>query len=559
MAFRINGKIIRPFSDTDFKCKGGEANLYIRGGIAYKICHTPSIMIPEAKVKELQALDSPLIVKPIDYIFDESILIGFTMKALDASCVPLVKLFTNSFRDAHAITNDHIIALCQNIKDETHDIHSKNILIVDGNELNYMVDDDFVTPYFIDVNSWKTPNFPATAIMPSIKDFATKGFSVYTDWFSFAVVSFQLFIGMHPFGGIADGFKKKDLAGRIKANVSILNPKVIVPDAARDFSLIPAAYMDWYFKLFEKGERILPPALPGDAGIISVQVILVQSTNNFEIQEIKEYPDDVVYYGNFFGRKITKTKKKLYVNKAGFNINPGVEIMYVMPEMVPLFIKIHENHINFFTPDVPLTVKDVNIKCSNMMIINNILYLKNRGKIVEMHFEMFGATVVPTPKKVWKCEEQSSEMFSGVIAQSLLGDAFLVIPHDGKCKNVKVPELDDYRVIDAKYDNGICVIIGHKDNQYDKLIFKFDAGVKYNLRIIEDVDYLPINFVTLDNGVCIMINEDDSVEIFLNRLDKNDVKRIEDPEIHSTMKLTKDGIVAMFMKGNKVFSIKTKK
>ncbi len=256
MAFRINGKVIPPFSDRDFKCKGGEANLYIRGGIAYKICHNPSIMIPEAKVKELQALDSPLIIKPINYIFDETVLIGFTMKALDDTCVPLVKLFTNGFRDAHNISNDHIIALCQNIKAETQDIHSKNILIVDGNELNYMVEDDFVTPYFIDVNSWKTPSFPATAIMPSIKDFSTKGFSVLTDWFSFAIISFQLFIGMHPFGGIVDGFKKKDLAGRIKANVSILNPKVTVPAAARDFSLIPAAYMDWYFKLFEKGERI---------------------------------------------------------------------------------------------------------------------------------------------------------------------------------------------------------------------------------------------------------------------------------------------------------------
>jgi hypothetical protein len=230
-----------------------------------------------------------------------------------------------------------------------------------------------------------------------------------------------------------------------------------------------------------------------------------------------------------------------------------------MPEMVPLFVKIRDRHVQFMTPDSTYTIKDINIKCTQFMINNNILYLKNRGKLVEMHFEVFGKRIIPTPKKVWKCEEQSSEMFSGVIAQSLLGDAFLVIPYDGKCKNVKVPELDDYRVIDAKYENGICVIVGHKDNQYDKLIFKFDTGAKYVTRIIEDVDYLPINFVTLENGVCIMINEDDSVEIFLNRLDKNDVKRIEDPEIHSTMKLTKDGIVAMFMKGNKLFSIKTKK
>jgi hypothetical protein len=558
MALRVNGKVIT-LTDKDFKCKGGEANLYIKNGIAYKVCHDISKMIPEAKVKELQALDSNLIVKPIDYIFDDNNLIGFTMQALDNTCVPLVKLFTNGFRDANAITNDHVIALVENIKNETHEIHGKNILIVDGNELNYMIDNDWVTPYFIDINSWQTPNFPATAIMPSVRDWATKGFTQLTDWFSFAVISFQLFIGIHPFRGKVDGYKKKELDRRVRENISILNPKVLVPDQARDFALIPSAYMDWYVKMFEKGERIPPPALPGTAGIVPVQVILIQSTNSFEIKELKEYPDDVVYYGNFFGREITKTKKKLYINKASFKINPGVEIMYVMPEIIPLFVKIHENHITFMTPEVPFTIKDVSIKCTNMMIINNILYLKNRGKIIEMHFETFGGTIIPTPKKIWKCEEQSSEMFSGVIAQSVLGDAFLIIPHDGKCKNVKTPELDDYKIIDAKYQNGVCVVIGHIDDRYDKLIFKFDKGQKYSLRIIEDVDYLPINFVTLDNGVCIMINEDDSVEIFLNRLDKPDVKRIEDPEIHSTMKLTKDGVTAMFIKGNKLFSIKTKK
>jgi hypothetical protein len=34
---------------------------------------------------------------------------------------------------------------------------------------------------------------------------------------------------------------------------------------------------------------------------------------------------------------------------------------------------------------------------------------------------------------------------------------------------------------------------------------------------------------------------------------------IGDPEIKSTMRLAKDGIKALFFKGNKLFSIKTKK
>jgi len=559
MSLRVNGKVIAPFSDKDFKCKGGEGNLYIRNNVAYKVYHDSSNMIPEAKVKELQALDSPLIVKPIDYIFEDDTLIGFTMKALDDTCVPLVKLFATGFHDSNSITNDHIIQLVENIKNETHNIHQKNILIVDGNELNYMIDNDWVTPYFIDINCWKTPNFPATAIMPSVRDYKTKGFSVVTDWFSFGVISFQLFIGIHPFRGSADGYGKKEIDRRVIDSVSVLNPKVVIPDAARDFANIPSAYMNWYLNMFEKGQRIPPPDLPGDVGQVQVRVILIQNTNNFEISELKEFPDDVVYHGTFYQNSITKTKKQIYFNKTPYDVSDSVEVIHVMPEMVSIFVKIEDDHVQFKSLDSDYSINSVNIKCSQKMISNNILYLKHKGKVVEMGFEVFNKTIVPIPKNVWRCEEQSSEMFSGVIVQSVLGDAFLVIPYDGKCKNVKTLALDDYKIIDAKYQNGICVVVGHKDGQYDKLIFKFGDGSKHSVRIIEDVDYLPINFVVLDNGVCIMINEDDSLEIFVNRIDKDDVKRIEDPEIHSTMKLTKDGITARFFKGNKLFSITTKK
>jgi hypothetical protein len=558
MTLRVNGKVLT-FSDRDFKCKGGEANLYIKNGIAYKVCHNPSIMIPEAKIKELQSLDSPLIVKPIDFIFDDKTLIGFTMQALDSDCVPMVKLFTNTFRDNNGVTNDHIIQLTETIKNETHNIHNKGILIVDGNELNYMIKNDWVTPYFIDVNCWQTKNFPATAIMPSIRDYATKGFSILTDWFSFAIVSFQLFIGIHPFSGNAPGFKKKDKPGRIKANVSVLNPKVVVPDNARDFALIPSSYMDWYFKLFEKGERIPPPALPGSTGKTQVKVILVQSTNNFEISEIKEFTEKILYFGNFFGNTIVKTKKKIFINKTDYSISDSVEILYVMPEMIPIFVKIEDNHVKFKSLDSNYTISDINIKCKQQMITENVLFLKNDEKLIEMTFEVFGKKIIPAPKKVWSVEFQSSEMFSGVITQSILGKAFLVFPSDGKCKYLKTPELDNYKIIEAKYSNGVCVIVGHQEGKYDKLILKIDSNLKYVVRVIEDIDYLPINFVVLDNGVCISINEDNSVEIFLNRIDKDDVKRIEDPEIKSTMKLAKDGIKALFFKGNKLFSITTKK
>lgn len=42
----------------------------------------------------------------------------------------------------------------------------------------------------------------------------------------------------------------------------------------------------------------------------------------------------------------------------------------------------------------------------------------------------------------------------------------------------------------------------------------------------------------------------------MNRVDKLDRKRIEDPEINSTMRLFKDGTRVGFFKGKKLYSMK---
>jgi len=375
MNYTVLGKKV-VISDDDFLCKGGEGKIYLKGGVAYKIYHDPSQMIPQAKIQELSQLDDPLIIKPLDLIFSGKQIVGFTMRALQGDTYPLVKLFTNTFRDNNGITDDSTTELVENIKNKIQYIHSQNCLIVDGNELNYMVEKDFVTPYFIDVNCWQTKSFPATALMPSIQDYKTKGFSDVTDWFSFGIVSFQLFIGIHPFKGNVKGYKKRDFAKRIVDCVSVLNPKVSIPNAARDFALIPSSYMDWYFKMFEKGQRIPPPALPGAAGVVQVVVTLIQSTDNFEIRELRDFKEEVLFHAVFFGNSVTKTKNKFYVNKADYKVSPGVELLYTVPDMVPVMVKIENGKVQFQSLK-SIDVSSINLKCSAFMIADNTLYLKN--------------------------------------------------------------------------------------------------------------------------------------------------------------------------------------
>jgi hypothetical protein len=422
-----------------------------------------------------------------------------------------------------------------------------------------MVEDDFVTPYFIDVNSWKTPSYGATAIMPSIRDWSTNDFNEGTDWFSFAIVAFQLFVGIHPFKGKHKGYKKNDFRQRIIDGVSVFNTEVTLPPTVRDFNLIPSSYKDWFFKMFEHGNRKPPPHLPGELGNIQVTVHLIQSTDNFEIRELLEFADKILYHNS--GLKITKTQSHLYIGKTSYKVEDA-ELIFTPLEQIPIVVKIVDNKVKFRSlihtddPTIDLTVTD-------KMIVNNILYLRNKEKFMEMDFKVMGDKTHAIIKRTWNIEANSAKLFSNVIYQDALGSAVLAIPLSTYTKSSfitkRIPELDDYQIIDGKYDNRVCILTGHKSNIFTRIILIFDEKHdKYRCRFVGDIDYTPLNFVTLDNGVCALITDDDAIEIFLNRIDKPDVKRIEDPVINSTMQLCKDGTVLKFFRDNKVYRITTK-
>ena len=98
-----------------------------------------------------------------------------------------------------------------------------------------------------------------------------------------------------------------------------------------------------------------------------------------------------------------------------------------------------------------------------------------------------------------------------------------------------------------------------KGTKYDRIILVFDKAYnKYRCVVTEDVDFAPVNFVVLDTGICIHLTDDDAIEILLNRPDKGDLKRIEDPQVNSSMRLCKYGTQVLFFKDTKLFSIKVK-
>jgi len=561
MEIYVNGAKIT-LTQKDFVAKGGEGKVFKRGNTAYKIYEDLAKMIPPAKIKELQVLNNPQILNPKNLILNKKRQnLGFTMDWL-GDVFALCKLFTNTFRENNNIENDMVIQLVENMKKLTHYIHSHKCLIVDGNELNYLVKNDFMTPYLIDVNSWQTPSYGATAIMPSIRDWSTDTFTPLTDWFSFGVIAFQLFIGIHPFKGKHQKYRKNDFVNRVRDFVSVFNPGVSLPPTTRDFNLIPGAYKDWFYKIFENGDRLPPPVTPGDAGQVQVIVKLVQSTGSFEITTIFEVEDNILYHNadlNF-----TKTQDKLYIGKTSYKVSKGVEVLFTPLEQLPILVKLKDGLVEFKSLKAGYNFKLISLTASDMMIVDNHLYLKNKHNLIEMDFRVINQNVIPAIKTVWNIEALSSKLYSNVVYQSVLGKAYLCIPAPNKSGKSSfhlkaIPELDDYKIIEAKYQNHICMLIAHYKNEYHRIILIFDPKFnKYTYRIINGVDYTPLNFIVLDNGVCVSITEDNAIEMFLNRIDKPNVNRIEDPDIDNTMRLCKDGTIVKFHKDNKVYSMKMK-
>ncbi len=568
MKYFIQGKGAVQLSQNEFIAKGGEGEVYGKDDTIYKIYLDPSKMIPEAKIRELQALTRPNILKPGAMILDpKNKPVGFCMDWIKDT-IPLCKFFTNDFRHRVGVTDDSTAELTENMKDTIQFIHQSSCLIVDGNEFNYLVNGkDWVTPFFIDVDSYQTPNFPATAIMPSIRDWHSKAFSALTDWFSFAVIACQLFVGIHPFKGSHPDYKKNELERRMKDNISIFNPKVRVPPTARDFSKIPSEYLAWFIDLFEKGKRLAPPKTAGQLLIMIPKITVIQSTDNFDISLLKEFENDLLWYFRYAGMNIAAVQKKIFMDKTGYSVSHATDIVFTTKMQTPVFASISDGYLKLSAIGKSL-IPFADMKAQDKMIVNNTLYVRHEGNLIEMNIDDVGDKVLAVVKNVWNIMPHSAEMFAGIVYQSVLGKPYLVIPQPKKdgastCIIKAVPELENCRIIDAKHDSGVCILIAFKENAYRRVVLKFDEQYDtYDCRMTEDIDPGTVNFITLDNGIVISIHDDGALEIFSKRADKPDVNLIRDPDIDASMRLCKDANRVLFFKGNKLYSlsmVKTKK
>ncbi len=549
-------------SQNDFLGAGGEADLYSKNGVVYKIYQDAKHAIAIDKIQELKSLNKNNVLIPKDQIFDsKSKYIGFTMDYVE-NTLPLCKLFANSFWTQNSINANIILELTKEMQSTIQFIHDKKCLIVDCNDFNFLVDEKFKIPYFIDVDSYQTPHYPATVIMPSIRDWHAKQFNAESDWFSFGIISCQMFVGIHPYKGTHPKFQKKDLEGRMKSNISVFNKDVSVPANVRNFSHIPGDYKEWFLKIFEKGERLAPPYVTGAFTVVRSSTQVITGSDKFEFKLLKTYGSDITFYKNVFNRDAVFMSDKFLFNHITTNCNKDDHIIF-LDEDVWIAVSV-KNRLLEFNCNKKKMLNNVFIAVNKKFVSENRLYAISAGKLSEIQFKEINGRIIPNVKNSWDILENATTIYSEFCATDIFGRIHLSIPYyfnnRSSCSILHVKELDGYKILNAKKCKNIIMFIMFKDGIKYKLTVKFNEEFKtYKSQLVEDIDFEDVNFTVLDTGIAISQIEDKAIEIFYSAMsdDRNIV--IKDSKLLDNMIISNNGQKVVVYSENKLYEFSIRK
>ena len=568
--FTVKGIGEVDLGQRDFIAKGGQGSVYGKGKIAYKIYEDPSKMLPVAKIQELSVLNHPNIIRPDRLLLDKkNQTVGYTMRLVSGTA--LCQLFTKAFRQRNNLDNDKILTLVKDLHSLVDYIHQRGILIVDLNELNFLVDSAFSEIYAIDTDSYQTPSFPATVIMDNIRDRHCKNnhFTKETDWFSWGILAFQLLVGVHPYKGGHPKYTGLPLDQRMNArmndNISAFHPDATIPAICQPFDVIPTALKQWMIAVFEKGQRVIPPKEFEGGTIVVATVRQIAGSNLFEIMELETYDGEVVSYYSHNGDCLVLTDdKKIHLHGRTYNIPTNNAVFAFTPKMSkPIAIFTENELVKLFDIEgqklIPFTCN-----ATGVMATDGRVYLQNHTSVLELNFVEIGNTIQCTSKNVGVVLDLpgATKVFDGLILQNMLGRYFAsFFPKSGHCYQVGFQELDDYKIVEAKYENNVLVVAGVKPNgKYDRFVFRFSPDFKvYDCRKVENVTFTGLNFTVSDAGVCVLITEEEKVEIFSNKMNNGSLKEMDDPAVSSDMRLCHDGAKIMFTKNKKLYSFSMKK
>lgn len=516
-----NGSVtLRP---SDHLATGGEGSVYRTGSFVVKLYTDPKAVSARSivdRVRRLSVLGHAGISRPRGMVLSsKGDPIGVYMSFVEGESLP--RIATTEFWNRTGFSMVGATRAVSDMYDIVSHTHAHQVLMVDANELNWLFGMHDVTrprTNVIDVDAWAVGPHKAAAIMPSIQDHHTKGFSPLSDWFSWGVVTFQLFTGIHPYKGGLDGYKPVDMVRRMKDNASVFANGVRLNRAVRDFSNIPAPLLSWYEAVFQHGERLPPPnpsqtgvGVPAAARVVRVSVSATGALVHNKLfvspndDAIRVFPCGIVLCssGQLFDLQSRKVVGSVPTKACEVVRIDGHWLVITKETGGYKSVLINTTSHKSVPVGLPEGVTRIVVSQGRVFSVSD----------TALH-ELVCALSLRTPQLIWGKRwgilGRSTTWFHGVGVENAMGAAYLILPFgEGGVAHVRVRELDGLSVVSARSSDRTCVITGQtKQGDTVRLLFSFNAMHATYTVMKHDVDTADLNAVALPKRVVAYVEED---------------------------------------------------
>lgn len=557
--------------DSNYVATGGEGSVYRAGDTAIKLFTDPTKMKRGManKIGLLSQIRHPYISAPQGIVLDErSTPIGFYGTFAEGE--PLARVFTNAFRTREKFGDDQAKQLVDRMRETVQCGHDHHAVLGDANEMNWVAwlqGKNGPEPRIFDVDSWGIGQFPVTAIMPSIRDWHTKGFTALSDWFSWGIVTFQVFTGIHPYRGTLDPYKPGEFEERMKQNASVFSSRIRLNSAVRDFKCIPGPLLSWYEAAFQKGERVMPPS-PYDKGVAAIapaaRTMRATTTQSGALvfEKLLGNPNDPAIRVFHCGAVLANsgsvydlaTKKKIGALKSRTGEVVKVKDGWLLADR-------QDSRLLFaFVDERTLAATPLTFGLSGRQFVRfeNRLFLVTDSELVELRLLNVGKPLLSIGTRTPILTPLSTKWYDGVGIQEAFGAKFLVAPFgEAACMNVRIRELDGLKVVSAKAGNRfVSVIATDKSGAYRKFEFTFSANYASYTAWQGGADGPELNVAILPSTVCATIVTDGELVVFVPL--NGNINRVKDSKVTAAMQLSNWNSSVVYIQDGDVWKVRMK-